>query len=173
MSDRLTNDLVSLIFAAGQMMRERVRKGAKYGPFTFVRAETLRFIKSHRFASMRELSDFLHIAPPSTTSLIDHLVKSGLIKRTSDAKDRRLTKLQITEKGDKLLENNFKMISLHLKNKLSALTEKDKRNFIDILKKKNQADAEKLQAVRRHSIQILRALMEGVAANGRQVRKLD
>src|SRR5438132_4163295 len=51
-----------------------------------------------------ELSDQLHIAPRSTTEVVDSLESRGLIQRRPDPADRRATLVELTEHGASLLE---------------------------------------------------------------------
>ena len=84
---------------------------------------------------MREVADFLHITPPSTTSLVNALVKDSLVKRIIDEHDRRTVKLHITPAGINLLKNRFKMMVAAVEKSVNSLSEREKKNFIVILNK--------------------------------------
>lgn len=135
MKDQSTNKLISLIFSTGQMLRERARSGGRFGACSFLHIQTLRYIKKERGAAMKALARQLHITPPSATALSDLLVKNGLIKKTLAASDRRVTRLTITDKGNKFLDNHFKKIVSVMKKNLRVLDRKEKINFINILNK--------------------------------------
>jgi DNA-binding MarR family transcriptional regulator len=52
--------------------------------------------------SMRELADELHIKPPTVTVTIQRLEKNGVVCKQTDAKDQRISRLYLTEKGKNL-----------------------------------------------------------------------
>jgi len=141
MNDDITGKLSSLMFSTGQLIREKVRAHIhchhqiKVEGFTMLHAETLRFIHQQKKVTMRNLADYLHITPPSTTTLIDNLTKTKLIKRINDPNDRRLVHLSLTPKGQKLLLEKTRAIARIMHENLSALTSQDKKNLIQILEK--------------------------------------
>jgi len=51
-----------------------------------------------------ELADQLEVTPRNVTGLIDHLERDGLVERTDDPADRRLTYARLTIAGAKRLE---------------------------------------------------------------------
>lgn len=52
---------------------------------------------------MSELADDLHITAGAVTSAANHLIEHGYIVRVSDEKDRRIVRLELTEKGSETL----------------------------------------------------------------------
>jgi DNA-binding MarR family transcriptional regulator len=53
---------------------------------------------------LSELSEHLHIAPRSTTEVVDALESRGLVRRSPDPDDRRATLVEVTEHGLGVLE---------------------------------------------------------------------
>jgi DNA-binding MarR family transcriptional regulator len=53
---------------------------------------------------LSELSDRLHIAPRSTTEVIDALESRGLVQRRPDPGDRRATLVEVTGHGASVLD---------------------------------------------------------------------
>lgn len=51
-----------------------------------------------------ELAQALGVAAPTTSGLVDRLVRHGLLRRTDDPNDRRRRRLQLTEAGTNLVE---------------------------------------------------------------------
>jgi len=139
MGNNIIEKLSSHIFATGQMVRESVRAEMRHchrvANYTILHAETLRFIHSHKNATMRELANFLHITPPSVTSLINHLIVDKLIARTADKHDRRIVRLVLTVKGKTLHAKRIKIVSRVMRKNLSALNITDQKNLIKILDK--------------------------------------
>jgi DNA-binding MarR family transcriptional regulator len=46
-----------------------------------------------------EISNFLKVAPPSITQMINNLEKEGYVERTMDKADRRAVRVRLTDKG--------------------------------------------------------------------------
>src|SRR5262249_41129158 len=53
---------------------------------------------------LHNLGELLLVSRANITGLIDHLEQKGLIKRVVDSHDRRARYAQVTEKGEKLLD---------------------------------------------------------------------
>jgi DNA-binding MarR family transcriptional regulator len=59
----------------------------------------LRTLKRRGTMRLSELSEHLHIAPRSTTEVVDALESRGLVRRRADLSDRRATLVEVTEQG--------------------------------------------------------------------------
>jgi DNA-binding MarR family transcriptional regulator len=64
----------------------------------------LRVLMRHGATRLSELSGYLHIAPRSTTEVVDALQGRGLVQRQPDPGDRRATLVQVTDHGASVLE---------------------------------------------------------------------
>jgi DNA-binding MarR family transcriptional regulator len=56
-------------------------------------------LRSRGDLRLSELSDQLHIAPRSTTEVVDALAERGLAERRGDPQDRRATLVRLTDSG--------------------------------------------------------------------------
>jgi DNA-binding MarR family transcriptional regulator len=63
----------------------------------------LRVLRRHGKIRLSELSEHLHIAPRSTTEVVDALETRGLIQRRADPSDRRATLVELTGHGVSVL----------------------------------------------------------------------
>ena len=63
----------------------------------------LRVLMRHGVMRLSELSDRLHIAPRSTTEVVDALESRDLVQRRPDPDDRRATLVELTEHGASVL----------------------------------------------------------------------
>jgi len=63
--------------------------------------------------SQKEISQRLHIKPPTVTVSLKRMENAGLIKRSLDKKDQRISHIYLTEKGKEL---NKKMTGLIKRN---------------------------------------------------------
>jgi DNA-binding MarR family transcriptional regulator len=127
--------LISMLFTTGRLIKERTGSQDGVDPFSYLRLETLRFISESGGVAMRDIAYHLRITPPSATSLINGLVKSGQLNRTQDKEDRRVVLLKITPKGEKILATEFKKITKRMEKIFSKLDEKEIKDFIRILEK--------------------------------------
>jgi DNA-binding MarR family transcriptional regulator len=133
-----TNKAISLIFSVSRQIKEKYRDERK-NSISGMQLEALRYVKEKN-PLMKEVADYLCVAPPSATSLVGHLAKAGLAKRIQDSQDRRVVKLSITERGKKELREGEERIAGRMKKILSYLSEKEKENLIRILKKITKAN---------------------------------
>ncbi|MEI6296548.1 MAG: MarR family transcriptional regulator [bacterium] len=127
--------LISAVFDFGRVMRERIGSVNFSHNLSHGQIQTLKFIESNKGRTMKEISSFLRVRPPTATTMINSLVKSGEIKRVDDEGDRRITKLELTKKGEKILKESFGTVAKELKSIFSKLNDKDIENLINILEK--------------------------------------
>lgn len=60
--------------------------------------------------SQRELADRVHITPPSVNVAVQKLEKLGYVRKEQDEKDQRMTKIHLTDCGEKTIENMHDII---------------------------------------------------------------
>jgi DNA-binding MarR family transcriptional regulator len=72
--------------------------------------------------TMSDLAKALMMTKPQLTHLVEALVTLGLVERRSDAKDRRVIILSLTEKGRVLGENMKRRVRENIKKRLANLT---------------------------------------------------
>jgi|WetSurMetagenome_2_1015567.scaffolds.fasta_scaffold457136_1 MarR family transcriptional regulator, 2-MHQ and catechol-resistance regulon repressor len=58
--------------------------------------------------TLRIIANWLDRHPNSITGIIDRMDKNGLVKKLRDAKDRRIYKLELTQKGWGIFSSGFK-----------------------------------------------------------------
>jgi DNA-binding MarR family transcriptional regulator len=79
--------------------------------------------------TMSELAKALMMTKPQLTHLVEALVTLGLVERRSDAKDRRVIILSLTEKGRVLGENMKRRVRENIKKRLANLTPAELRQM--------------------------------------------
>lgn len=141
MESRNIHQVISLIFNFQRLAHERGDR--KINAFNFIRFKTLIFVDHHPDSSMRHIAEYLGVTPPSTTSLVNNMVKEGDLKRVLDKKDRRIVRLAITPKGKNNLKNAFKNMAGRIKKALSALNKAEINNLAKIMEKLSRAYAQK------------------------------
>lgn len=81
---------------------------------------------------MIEVAKFLGITPPSTTSLIDTLVKKKMLERKKISQDRRSVRLVVTAKGKNFADRCFDELASHMEKLFSGLTLNEQRLLIKL-----------------------------------------
>lgn len=95
----------------------------------------LHFINKNGQTTMKDLSEFLEISPPSTTALIDKMIKIDILKRTFSEDDRRNVIISFTDNGHKMFENaKVEKIKI-LEEIFSCLNEKEHHELRSISRK--------------------------------------
>ena len=127
--------LLTLMFQTKRQIIVKMRKDKNLNLLSFLQAETLEFIGNQEQPTMKEVSSFLCITPPSATSIIDNLVKSQMLERIPDEKDRRIVRLRVTEKGKEFVQTHCQAITTQMEKILENLDESEQIQLINIYKK--------------------------------------
>ncbi len=98
------DDLTEAFWAVTRRLREKSQETLAPWDITPAHWRALRVLRRHGVMRLSELSDWLHIAPRSTTEVVDALEGRGLVRRRPDPGDRRATLVEVTEPGGELLE---------------------------------------------------------------------
>ena len=109
--------------------------GGNFEGRTMLQSDTLRFVNKNSGCSMKDLADYLNISMSSATQLIERLLQEKLVTRDYDENDRRIARLNITEKGKEELEKCLFFIKEKIKKLYSNLDEKDINDFIRVMNK--------------------------------------
>ncbi len=95
----------------------------------------LRTLKRRGTMRLSELSEHLHIAPRSTTEVVDALESRGLVRRRADSGDRRATLVEVTEPGVALLDAIRAARGTEAERVFSRLSPADRADLARILAK--------------------------------------
>src|ERR1700730_14798804 len=96
--------LAEVFWDVARQLRERSHETLAPWDITPAHLRALRALKRHGTMRLSELSDHLHIAPRSTTAVVDALESRGLVRRQADPGDRRATLVEVTEQGASILD---------------------------------------------------------------------
>jgi len=129
------NYLISLMFNTGRLIYKQSHRKNRANIFSFLQLEVLNYVLENKEPLMKDVANFLCITPASATSLINRLVKAGMLERHFDKNDRRVIRLFITSKGKKALKKEFRKSSLRLRKILTKLNQKEQENLIRIFQK--------------------------------------
>ncbi|HOX10939.1 MAG TPA: MarR family transcriptional regulator [Candidatus Moranbacteria bacterium] len=135
--DSCENRIISLIFTASRNLRQESRENEldEAERLSMTQLETLKFIDERKNPLMKDVADYLFIAPPSITPLIDGLETRKLVKRGSSKNDRRAILISLTDKGKDILEKTMNKKMKRMGDVFKKLTKEEQKSLIRILEK--------------------------------------
>ena len=95
--------------------------------------DALQFLVDEGEMTIGELSSKLYLAPSTITDLIDRMEKNSLVKRVRESKDRRIVKIQVEKKGNKLINEVILRRQSYLEDLLGSMNAESKDSFIKYL----------------------------------------
>jgi DNA-binding MarR family transcriptional regulator len=93
--------------------------------FSRSQLELLFTVAHHERMSGRQIADALGISTSAASQLIDPLVDQGLLARTEDERDRRITHISFTAKGKTALKDVKAGYLARMASSMDALSDKD------------------------------------------------
>ncbi|MCJ8007029.1 MarR family winged helix-turn-helix transcriptional regulator [Lederbergia wuyishanensis] len=72
-----------------------------------------------------DLSNKMYLACSTTTDLIDRMEKKELVMRVRDPKDRRVVRIHLLDKGEKIIDVVIKKRQVYLQDVLNGFTAED------------------------------------------------
>jgi DNA-binding MarR family transcriptional regulator len=121
------------MFEMGRLLKSEMTRGGVSLP-SFLHLETLRFIQEKGTPTMSDIAEYLKIAPPSATALMNPFVKEGIIERVEDPEDRRRVRLSLSEKGIGILKETMKRREQAFASATASLSDQDCKELSRILK---------------------------------------
>jgi DNA-binding MarR family transcriptional regulator len=83
--------------------------------------------------SQRELAEMVHLAPPTVTAMLQKMEKAGLIERTDDVEDQRITRIRLTETGRSLDHDLRAAHGQYIAATIGSMSEHDRRELVRLL----------------------------------------
>jgi len=105
------------------------------GELTPAQLEALAFIEHHGGCSAKALSEGLRISIPSSTRLVDRLVRKRLVFRRESGEDRRLVHLTVTETGQVALRMVQEARIAQLQQALATLPPEERQTLLGLLER--------------------------------------
>ena len=82
-----------------------------------------------------DIGNCLFMKKPATSKMLNNLEDKGYINRLSDKKDRRVTYIDLTERGEELLEKHHRQMVDYTNRVIHEMGEEDMKTFIKLLNK--------------------------------------
>lgn len=76
-------------------------------------------------SSISEIAKNLSISKPNMTPIIDKLINEGMINRYNDPNDRRVLRIELTDKAYQFIKKQEEVIKNNLAKKISSLNSED------------------------------------------------
>ena len=130
----MKSSLGDLLLMFRRKILESVKKEGIKHDLTVSQIEILHFIGLSGRKTMKNISDYLKITPPSATLMIEEMEKKGLVKRINDEKDHRVVLITLTPKTKKVFVSICKRKELIFKEMISKLSEKEQKSLEHIIK---------------------------------------
>lgn len=132
MPDQTDSIIASALAISRTLRREMACKtGAK--DVNMLQMHALLHMREHEGMTMKEIAQHLKITSPSATSFVNRLVTMGWVERSADSSNRKLVRLNVSQKGLSLLQTNLNQRKEDLRKILSLLSAKDREDLSRIL----------------------------------------
>lgn len=106
----LINQLIEIQLQLAQVLLPYAVDSWRHLDIPVAQLKSLFIIACKDGANFRTLASYLGTTPGNVTGIIDRLVEQNLVMRHPGMEDRRVTRLEVTEKGRELLAN---LIEVH------------------------------------------------------------
>ncbi|MGB4592534.1 MAG: MarR family transcriptional regulator [Coriobacteriia bacterium] len=123
------------------MMKAFAVKGTHPG-----QAMCLFVLGKHSGLSQRDLAEYLHVSAPSVTGMLQKMERAGLVERTTDPDDQRLTRISITEAGMALLGELHGVFGQEVNTMFEGMSDNDRAELARLLDIVNDNIARSLSA---------------------------
>ncbi len=101
-TDPAGESLAELFWAVARRLRHQSRRTLEPWDVNPGHARALAVLTRHGAMRLSALAEHLHIAPRSTTEVVDGLEERGLVARRPDPADRRATLVEPTDEGTRV-----------------------------------------------------------------------
>jgi len=123
------------LWSVARQLRETSQEILAPWDITPAHSRALRILSRHGTMRLSALSDHLHIAPRSTTEVVDALESRGLVLRRRDPDDRRATLVALTEHGTGVLDAIRAARGTEAERIFDRLSQTDRAHLARILRK--------------------------------------
>ncbi len=112
---------------------KRLNKRLSEDRISFSQFSILRAIGKYGPMPMSKLSEHMLVAPANITGLVDRMERKGYVERTRDQQDRRLFKIELTEKGRRTYEVISEQFWIYVRHVFSSLSDSERVMLLGLL----------------------------------------
>ncbi len=131
----LNDQIINNVFKMSRLVKHEMQPNFDLLNLTVIQVHCLVNVHENKKMSMHEIADTFKITMPTTTVMIEKLVKLKLVARFSDDKDRRKTIIILTNKGNDIFEKIKKNKCVNIDKIMSKLTTEEKNQLVKITNK--------------------------------------
>ena len=95
----------------------------------------MNYLYKKKASTMSDLSRYMSTTLSASTGMINRMVKIKLVTRLKDESDRRVVKIELTEKGRNMMEKIVCQRLRMIRNVFGRLSGDERKSYIDILEK--------------------------------------
>ena len=125
MKEKLIRRIIELRRQVNRVLRERTLDSWVKLSLTIPQLKSLFYISRHGKVNLSGLASGIRVTPANVTGIVDRLVEQGLLTRTPDPDDRRISWLRLTDKGKMLINNLREGRAKEMHKILDKLTEEE------------------------------------------------
>ncbi|NIK78857.1 DNA-binding MarR family transcriptional regulator [Paenibacillus castaneae] len=132
--DALVNEMMETFqrFARAEWRKQSV-SGIKSSEVRVLICLKILISESDRGVNITDLSRKLSITSPSITQMIKNLMTDGFVERYNDPRDKRITLIRLTDKGEGVAQKSYERYMLYFSGLIERLGEEQSRTLIALL----------------------------------------
>jgi DNA-binding MarR family transcriptional regulator len=123
--EELTAQIIEAQRRMNRVIRERTLDSWVKLNLTIPQLKSLFYISRHGRVNLSGLASGIRVTPANVTGIVDRLVEQGLLTRTPDPNDRRVSWLSVTDKGKTLINDLREGRAQEMRRILDKLTEEE------------------------------------------------
>jgi len=125
MREKITRRIIESHRRVNRAIRERTLDSWVKLDLTIPQLKSLFYVSGHGRANPSALASGIRVTPANVTGIVERLVEQGLLIRTADADDRRVSWLTVTDKGKTLINDLREGRAQEMRRILDKLTEQE------------------------------------------------
>lgn len=131
----LTHQTVKLYMKTGHLHRDVLEKEVRRTGVYRSQHQILMFLSNHPEASQKEIAEFLGVSTATIAVTLKKLEKSGYILRTSDPKDNRCNRIQLSGKGEEIVTQSHEIFWRVEEAMFLGFSEEEKKKLINFFER--------------------------------------
>lgn len=128
--------ILYLFLQTSSAIRKTLEEGVSEEHVTLAQLRLLFIISRHdRPLTSAEIGRYVFRESHTNVVTLDNLDKNGYIEKTRDQNDKRMVRIQITEKGKQLLDKHYQWITSSVNEMVSCFSKEELQQFKEYLKR--------------------------------------
>jgi len=139
------------IFTTGKLIRNRIFRNYtghaedKFCELSLPQIHLVNVTRERGQATIKELSEFLGVSPPSASAMVDRLVEKGILVREQSREDRRKVLVSLSGRAEDVLENVEEAIFRSFVDLVEKIGPDTARKWCEVLEKVRDVQEQEMQ----------------------------